>query len=120
MTILIIDLLSFRFSQPSIDDQPKRLCAQVMKLVPSLPHGRDKARRFQNIEVLRNALPSSANVMLHRQPAAQFKKGLTVPLHQLVHNCSTGRRHNSFEDIAHYSNNRQVATCLSRINLETT
>src|SRR5919106_165011 len=64
--------------------------------------------------MLRNCLTSQAQLMLHCHSRAQFEQGLAVALHQFVKYRPTNRRNDRLEDVAHWSNNRQVLTCLSR------
>src|SRR5437660_11209276 len=112
-TIFIIRPPWFPFAQPSIDDDSKRFGAQVMELVPALPHGCDQAGRLENVEVLRNSLPGGADLVLHCQTCAQLEERLVVALRQLVKDGAPDRRCNGFENIAHWFHNGQVRACIT-------
>jgi len=74
-----------------------------MELVPSLPHGFDQAGRLENVEVLRNALPRGAHLVLRGQTCTELEERLAVAVRQLVKDGAPDRRCNGFKNIAHSS-----------------
>ena len=85
-----------------------------MEFVSALTRSGDQARGLEHFEVLRDALASHADIVLHGEACAQLKERLAVALDELVENSAPDRRHDRFEDVAHGLDNRQVMACLSR------
>ena len=101
------------FPEPAIDDLPEWLGMQIVEfeLTPSLSGY--QAGLFQHIEMLGNTLPARGDLVLHREACAQFEQSLSVALAQLVENCTSNRRRNSFKDVGHGISNRQAKACIS-------
>ena len=72
-----------------------------MKLVTTLPLGRDEADVFQHGEMLRDRLACQSEPVFHRQPGAELEQRLAVALLQFVENCATRGRGQCFEDVTH-------------------
>jgi hypothetical protein len=100
-TILIILISPLRFLQPSAGDCFEWFSPQVVELVSALSLSSDQTRRLKNVEVLRDALPRDADLVLHRQARAQLEERLSIPIAQLIENRSPYRCYQCFEDIAH-------------------
>jgi len=64
--------------QPSLNNRLQRLRLHVMELVPPLSNADQEPGGFQNVQVLRDALPRCPDLVLHRQPRAQLEERLSV------------------------------------------
>jgi hypothetical protein len=112
-TIFIIALSPLALSNPAIRNLLQRFCMKVVKLVTSLPLCDNQSSRFEQFEMLRNALPRRGDLMFHCQPGAQLEQRLTVSLKQFVENRPPYRRRNRLKNVAHQLDfNRQAAACL--------
>ena len=70
-----------------------------MELEPARPAGRNEARIFKDVKVLRDCLARGAHLMVHREPGADFKQGLAVSRAELIEDCPPGRVRQGFEDV---------------------
>jgi hypothetical protein len=70
--------IGFWLPQPSLDNRLQRLRLQVVELVPPLSNADQEPGGFHNVEVLRDALPRRADLVLHRESRAQLEERLTI------------------------------------------
>lgn len=54
----------------------------------AFPHSRNETGLLQDIEVLGDRLASRNEPVLHREPGTDFEQRLTVPVHELIEDCS--------------------------------
>jgi hypothetical protein len=72
-----------------------------MELISPLPLRSDQTCMLKQVEMLRDALPRDADLVLHQQPCAELKESLPIALAQFVQNRSAHRCYDCFEDVAH-------------------
>ena len=70
-----------------------------MEFEPALPAGRNEARIFKDVKVLRDCLTRRAHLMVHGETRTDFKQGLAVSGAELIEDCPPGRVRQGFEDV---------------------
>jgi hypothetical protein len=70
--------IGFWLPQPSLDNRLQRLRLQVVELVPPLSNADQEPGGFQNVQVLRDALPRCADLVLRRESRAQLEERLAI------------------------------------------
>lgn len=87
--------------EPTLNDGFERCGVDVVELVPALATGLDQTRSLENLEVLRDRLPRRAKPVFGRQPRADLKERLAIPVGQLVEDCAARGIGQGLEDVTH-------------------
>ena len=99
--------MEFIFGNPALVDLVQRHRIQVMQFLPTLPDYGDEFCRFQQSQVLGDALPG------HGEALTQLGQGLAVALVQLIEQLSPAFVSQCFEHCIHEPN-KQLYGCICK------